>query len=76
MQPKGRNATIQIGGLPLLFGLLIPQAPGAGTRPGDVLVTDWQVSGVIRVNPFTGDQAVVSVGGFLSVPLDVELAPR
>jgi hypothetical protein len=51
----------------------VAQAPGVVLTPGDIFVVDQGVPGIIRVDPTTGNQAVVSSASFLAGPRGIAL---
>ena len=63
----------------LVLALTAPAAPAAvRLHPGDILVAGMTRGGngaVFRVDPDSGRQTIVSIGGLLFSPSDVELAP-
>ena len=63
----------------LVLALAAPPAPAAvRLHPGDILVAGTTRGGngaVFRVDPRSGRQTIVSIGGLLFSPSDVELAP-
>ena len=63
----------------LVLALTAPAAPAAvRLHPGDILVAGTTRGGngaVFRVDPRSGRQTIVSIGGLLCSPSDVELAP-
>lgn len=52
-----------------------PPAPAVVLKPGDILVTDSEAGAVIRVNPITGAQTVVSSGTYLISPAGIAIGP-
>lgn len=65
----------------LLLGLLVVPGPARaqGLTPGDIYVADPSAAGgrgaVIRVNPLTGQQTLVSAGGLFVDPVAIALEP-
>jgi Ca2+-binding RTX toxin-like protein len=63
----------------LVLALAAPAAPAAvRLHPGDILVAGMTRGGngaVFRVDPDSGRQTLVSIGGLLFSPSDIELAP-
>lgn len=58
----------------LLATMSAVYAAVSSLSPGDILISD-QSGAVINVDPITGAQTVVSIGGFLADPYDIALSP-
>jgi len=55
----------------MLLGLCliaIPSLDAASLLPGDIVVTDFDTSALIKVDPLTGDQELIAQGGNLDRP--------
>lgn len=73
------NSRMLLGGVFLLLFLGLVTPSGAVTlNPGDVLVADSDafggMGGVIRVDPVTGAQTLISSGGFFKDPIGIAFA--
>ena len=64
---RGRRWLSTLGGIVVLLTIAAP-AVAQNLSPGDLVVADPSVAGVIRVDPVTGTQTVVSSGGNFSFP--------
>lgn len=53
--------------------LILPAAQAATLKPGDIIVVDQSASGVIKADPVTGAQEVISAGGLFVHPRGVAI---
>src|SRR5262245_18909298 len=70
-----------LGGLlPLLLGVLASPVHAQALSPGDIIVADPdtrvndQFGAILRINPTTGGQTLISFGGLFVEPLGLALA--
>jgi hypothetical protein len=60
--------------LPALVVLLsVGQLQAASAKPRDILIGDQSTDAIIRVDPLTGKQAIMSSGGFVQNPFGLAI---
>ena len=69
---RGRRWFLTLAGLVVLLTIA---APAVAQNPGDLVVVDFDAAAVIRVDPVTGTQTVVSSGGNFVGPAGIAVVP-